>query len=146
NLGQDRQTSVRPLRQLPASTYFITSFVNDDATDNIFKDFEIFEAVMGKERIKQWSSLKHHLLRNPKLSPLINGADIFISFHPLEDKIATLFSISTNEKLDQRSLDQTLLTISDQYAVSTQDTAGIRLYEFRQHLRDTAATSNNEQD
>ncbi|MGO1786254.1 MAG: hypothetical protein ACTHZ1_06035 [Sphingobacterium sp.] len=147
NLGQDRRTSVRPLRQIPASTYFIASFVNDGATDNIFKDFEIFEAVMGKKQITQWSSLKHQLLRNPKLSPLINGADIFISFHPLEDEIATLFSISTNETLDQRTLDQTLLTVSDQYAVSTQDTAGIRLYALsQQHLEDSTSASKNGQD
>lgn len=145
NLGQDSQQSVGPVRHLPADTYFVTSFANDDATDNIFKDFQIFEAIIGKGSMAQWTRLKRDLLRNPKIAPLMDGADIFLSFHPLDDNIAPVFSISTTEEIDQRTLDQTLLTISERYTVTTLDTADIRLYELRQSPSpaDTTASSDD---
>ena len=130
NLGRDPKSSIKPLHQLPADTYFISSFANDDATDNIFKDFQIFEAVLGTEQTNRWVELKRQLLRNPKFAPLISGNQIFISFHPDEQDIVPVFSVTATHDLDQRTLDQTLLTVSETYTVTTLDTNSIRLYEL----------------
>lgn len=139
NLGRDPKSSIKPLHQLPADTYFISSFANDDATDNIFKDFQIFEAILGTEQTDRWVELKRQLLRSPKFAPLISGNQIFISFHPDDENIAPVFSVTATQDLDQRTLDQTLLTVSETYTVTTLDTNNIRLYE----LFDTQSDSIN---
>ena len=137
DLNKEQQEYVGPVQHLPEDTYLIASFLNDATTDNIFKDFEIFEAMLGKHAIHELKQLKQNLLRNKELSPLVGGAEILMSFHPEKKGISTLFSIHSLDKVDQAQLDQTFLTLSKKYKVKTQDTAGIRIYEFQNLERDT---------
>src|SRR5690606_40933778 len=53
DLNKEKTEPVKPLTFLPKETFLITAFRNDATTDNIFKDFEIFEAIMGKEQFEQ---------------------------------------------------------------------------------------------
>ncbi len=137
DLNKEQQEYVGPVRHLPEDTYLIASFKNDATTDNIFKDFEIFEAVLGHRAIHQLKQLKQNLLRNKNLSSFVGGAEVFMSFHPEKKGISTLFSIPSSEKLNQSLLDQTFLTLSKKYKVSTQDTSGIRIYQFVTLEKDT---------
>ncbi|MFD1166934.1 hypothetical protein ACFQ2C_15100 [Sphingobacterium daejeonense] len=137
DLNNEQKEYVGPVQHLPEDTYLVASFLNDATTDNIFKDFEIFEAMLGKHAMHQLKQLKQNLLRNKALSPLVGGAEILMSFHPEKEGISTLFSIHSSEKVDQAVLDQTFLTLSKKYKVSTQDTAGIRIYQFANLERDT---------
>ena len=137
DLNKEQQEYVGPVQHLPEDTYLIASFLNDATTDNIFKDFEIFEAMLGKHAMHELKQLKQNLLRNKELSPLVGGAEILMSFHPEKKGISTLFSIHSMDQVDQSVLDQTFLTLSKKYKVSTADTAGIRIYEFKNIERDT---------
>lgn len=137
DLNKEQHEYVGPAQHLPEDTYLIASFLNDATTDNIFKDFEIFEAMIGKHGMQKLKQLKQNLLRNKELTPLVGGAEILMSFHPEKEGLSTLFSIHSKEKVDQEILDQTFLTLSKKYKVSTQDTAGIRIYQFANLEADT---------
>lgn len=137
DLNKEQQEYVGPVQHLPEDTYLIASFLNDATTDNIFKDFEIFEAMLGKHAMHELKQLKQNLLRNKELSPLVGGAEILMSFHPEKKGISTLFSIHSMDQVDQSVLDQTFLTLSKKYKVNTADTAGIRIYEFKNIEKDT---------
>ncbi|WP_156309354.1 outer membrane protein assembly factor BamB family protein [Sphingobacterium endophyticum] len=137
DLNKEQHEYVGPAQHLPEDTYLIASFLNDATTDNIFKDFEIFEAMLGKHGMQKLKQLKQNLLRNKELTPLVGGAEILMSFHPEKEGMSTLFSIHSKEKVDQAILDQTFLTLSKKYKVNTQDTAGIRIYQFSNLEADT---------
>ena len=142
DLNKEKKEAVRPIQHLPADTYLITSFVNDASTDKTFMDFEIFEAMLGKQQMDQLNHLKNHVLRSQNLDEYINGNDVFISLHPGKESVSTLFSVPSQTKLKQAEVDQGMLTISSKYKVTTQDTAGIRIYQFLKTEKDTVERDN----
>src|SRR5690606_24682018 len=75
DLNKEKQELVRPISFLPEDTYLITSFINDETTENIFKDYEIFTAVLGENEQSNLSKLQQKILRNKILSPYLNGSE-----------------------------------------------------------------------
>lgn len=139
-LDQEKKESVKPIAFLPKDTYLIASFVNDETTDNIFKDFEIFEAMLGHQEIHQLRNLKQQLLRNKNLNSYLVGSDIFISLHPGKEETQLLFSIPLMEKVKNEELDQVLTSLSSTLQVQKTDTAGTALYSFKALKTDSAKT------
>jgi hypothetical protein len=52
NLDNEHGQSARPLRFLPQNTLLIAAIGNEEKDTAVFKDFEIFDAFLGKETIK----------------------------------------------------------------------------------------------
>lgn len=97
----------------------ITAFQNDPTTDNIFKDFEIFEAILGKQETKQLQLLKSKLLRSTALQPYVEATEIYVSFHPEKDKISTLITIPTVDKIKDVDLPALLTSLEKKALKST---------------------------
>lgn len=72
NLDGEHNRAAQPLRYLPNNTLLIASIENNEATDNIFKDFEVFEALLGHSTFDQLSQFKTKLLRNESLKKYVN--------------------------------------------------------------------------
>src|SRR5690606_25144468 len=73
DLEGEKKETLRPLTFLPKETFLVVTFQNDATTDNIFKDFEIFEAMVGRQEFEQWETLKSKLLRHSTIQPYVNG-------------------------------------------------------------------------
>ncbi|MCT1525256.1 hypothetical protein [Sphingobacterium hotanense] len=131
DLNKEEKKSVKPINYLPSDTYLITSFVNDATTDNIFKDFEIFEAVLGHSFQDHISQLKQQLLRNKDIASYLTDQEMFVSFHPEKEGIATLFSIPTTEKIDKETIIEILPKIGTDYQVQQQDTLGMQIFSYK---------------
>ncbi|MVZ64076.1 PQQ-like beta-propeller repeat protein [Sphingobacterium humi] len=130
DLNKEEKKSVKPINYLPSDSFLIASFVNDATTDNIFKDFEIFEAMWGHDFQRQLSQLKQQLLRQKELSQYLADQEMFVSFHPEKDKVSSLFSIPSNEKIAPEILQQLLPKLSADFQFQQKDTLGIKLYGF----------------
>ncbi|MFZ4261124.1 hypothetical protein ACFRAE_03725 [Sphingobacterium sp. HJSM2_6] len=130
DLNKEKQESVKPITYLPADTYFIASFINDAATDNIFKDFEIFEAILGKSKQQELNHLKQQLLRNKELSNYLADVDIFVSVHPAKEEKSLLFSFPSKEELSKEQLDPLMNNLSKQFQMKGLDTLGHHFYGF----------------
>src|SRR5690606_20026922 len=131
DLNKEEKKSVKPINYLPSDTYLITSIVNDATTDNIFKDFEIFEAVLGHSFQDHISQLKQQLLRNKDIASYLTDQEMFVSFHPEKEGIATLFSIPTTEKIDKETIIEILPKIGTDYQVQQQDTLEVQLFSYK---------------
>ncbi|GHE23524.1 PQQ-like beta-propeller repeat protein [Sphingobacterium griseoflavum] len=137
DLNGSEKEGLRPLSFLPKETFLVSSFHNDAITDNIFKDFEIFEALVGKGEMKQWQFWKSKLLRNAALQPYVNGTDILISFHPSGEKIVSLFSIPTNERIQGADLETMIREAASDYEVTARDTLGVRIFDLHADSKDS---------
>ncbi len=137
DLKQEKQESVKPITFLPDDTYLVASFINDAATDNIFKDFEIFEAIIGKQSQQELNNLKQQLLRNKDISSYLGDADIFVSIHPAKENKSLLFSIPSKEELKQEQIDPLMLNLSKQYKMNVLDTLGHHFYQFTNLQKDS---------
>ena len=136
-LDSEKKEAVKPIAFLPSDTYLVASFVNDETTDNIFKDFEIFQAILGKQDLEQLNLLKQQLLRNKNLSTYLGGSDIFISLHPGKDQTEMLFSIPVVEEPEKEAMDQLLGQLSSQFKFGKSDSLGHTIYSFQQILKDS---------
>lgn len=137
NLGGGKKESLRPLTFLPKETFLITTFRNDATTDNIFKDFEIFEAMVGRKEFDQWKQLKNDLLRHPDIQPYVNGVDQYISFHPDGDAIATLFTVPVSTSMGAADIAAFLESADSSYTVTHKDTLDNRIYNLDKGVEDS---------
>ncbi len=136
-LNGEKKETLRPLTFLPEDTFLISTFHNDATTDNIFNDFEIFEALIGKSEMKQWQILKSKLLRNTVLQPYVEGIDIYISLHPEKEHISTLFTIPTHEKMDPEHLAAIMQEANQHFNVTQKDTLGTRIFHLANSRKDS---------
>ncbi|MFD2968316.1 PQQ-binding-like beta-propeller repeat protein [Sphingobacterium bambusae] len=137
DLNGSEKEGLRPLTFLPKETYLVSTFHNDATTDNIFKDFELFEALIGKQDMKQWQLWKAKLLRNASLQPYVNGSDLYLSFHPEGEKIVSLFSIPTSEPIEVESLAAVMAEVGKEFNVTHRDTLGARIFHLHSGNKDS---------
>ncbi|PRD47932.1 NHL repeat-containing protein [Sphingobacterium haloxyli] len=137
NLEGEKKETLRPLTFLPKETFLVTTFQNDATTDNIFKDFEIFEAMVGRQEFEQWHTLKAKLLRHSTIQPYVNEADLYVSFHPEKEKIATLFTIPTSMSMDRETISSFLRGLAPAYTVTQKDTLETHIYSLDKGIKDS---------
>lgn len=136
NLDNEHNSS-KPLSFLPQNTLFIASIANDDNTENVFKDFEIFDAILGFNNIKTWNFLKTNILHNEKISNYTKGSDIYISFHPEKKEIIPLFTIPTSQELPSGDIVGILNEINKKFKTTTIDTLGNKIYQIHYGQKDS---------
>ncbi|PRD54518.1 hypothetical protein [Sphingobacterium gobiense] len=137
DLEGEKKETLRPLTFLPKETFLVTTFKNDATTDNIFKDFEIFEAIAGRQEFEQWQTLKAKLLRHSMIQPYVNEADLYVSFHPEKETIATLFTIPTSTSMDRETISSFLKEVTSTYTVRQKDTLESRIYSLDRGGKDS---------
>ena len=137
NLDGAKKETFRPLSFLPKETYAIVTFQNDETTDHIFQDFEIFEAMVGRQTYASWKDLQSNLLRKPDLQPYVKGVNQYISFHPDGENIATLFTIPTREPIAPENLRSFLEKAGVGYTVTAKDTLGSQIYQLDKGVKDS---------
>ncbi|TDS16118.1 PQQ-binding-like beta-propeller repeat protein [Sphingobacterium paludis] len=137
DLHGEKKEVLRPLTFLPRETFLISTFHNDATTDNIFKDFEIFEALVGKAEMSQWKVWKDKLLRNTILQPYVNDADMYVSFHPEKEKIVSLITVPTAETIAPETLAALMEETAKTFKISEKDSLGARIYQFDKGVKDS---------
>lgn len=137
NLDGDKKETLRPLTFLPKETFLITTFQNNATTDNIFKDFEIFGALVGRQEFEQWQTLKAKLLRHAAMQPYVNDVDLYVSFHPEKDAITSLFTIPTSARIDTSAIRSFLDNAASTYTITQKDTLEHRIYSLDKGVKDS---------
>jgi len=99
------------LKNVPQDAALILNFSNDDSFYEIFKDYELFDAVIGEERASEIKQLQQTLLRQPDLKDVTSEKNIFISFHPnAADSVDFLYTINLNPNIDLSDIEEALFT------------------------------------
>lgn len=82
------------LAEIPASAAIILEYPNDHSLYEIFKDYNLFDTIIGKRNKGENSWLKANLLQNNLFEDLLNGQKIILSLHPsAKDTIDFLWSL-----------------------------------------------------
>jgi len=107
NLNPQSQRTSQIMRTIPGNAALIFEFNNDDGFYDIFKDNELFTAVMGKPCVDELDTLRKQLLLNPALEHFFTGQNIFISLHPLKSNdIGLLLTTSAAKGFKATIIDQ----------------------------------------
>jgi len=137
SINSDQQSASKAFAHLPASTLLIVETKNDETNDNIFKDFEVFDALIGFEQAANYDYLKNHLLRNKHLAPLVYGTEMFISFHAKNKNIETLFTLPLIEKIDKSELHNLIKNLEKDFTIRQQDTLEQTIFTFAYGAKDS---------
>lgn len=106
NLDKDHNLAAKPLRLLPDNTLLIVSMHNNEITDNIFKDFEVFDAILGFNSAQQLSEMKERILRHEKLAEFVLDTELYFSFHPERERSQMLITVPVSKPLTPADLSQ----------------------------------------
>jgi hypothetical protein len=137
DINKEQHNSLKPLKYLPENTFLIASIKNDEITDNIFKDFDLFGALLGEKEIQLIKNYKNQILRHEILYDFIENQDVFISFHPDLDLVNLLFTIPTTTTIEESDLTTLMRTFSQSFKLSTTDTLGQKITAFSYGNPDT---------
>ncbi len=109
NLTGDSRSNDKTLAAIPSDASLILNFSNDPGFYEIFKDYELFNAITGETKKKELSWLKSLLLNNRELSNATNGQKVFLSFHPLvTDSLQFLWVMPFEEDMELTELKDVL--------------------------------------
>lgn len=130
DINKEQHNTLKPLKYLPDNTFLIASIKNDEITDNIFKDFDLFHALLGNKEVELIKKYKNQLLRNETLYEFIENQDVFISFHPEADSLNILFTVPTSTNITESDLNNLTTSYSKSYKVQTIDTLDEKITSF----------------
>jgi len=98
-LEDSSSSNTRMLHYVPADAAFLISFQNEKSFYTIFRDFEIFEAIIGSKGQHQLQFLQNELLKGSEFTALSKQQTVYFSFHPRKDSINWLLTFPFNEEL-----------------------------------------------
>jgi len=130
DLDREKTGTAGALAFLPKETFLITAFHNDATTDNIFRDFDIFEALLGKKQTAHFQQFKHRFLRHPHIRPYVDGVEMYLSLHPIGGNTEILLSIPTAGKIRQENPEKLFRGLAEGFTISSRDTPNGTIFRF----------------
>lgn len=107
--GKDENVT-KVLNYIPSDAALVLSFKNDESFYDIFKDYELFNAIIGKNRANEINQLKL-LLQQTRLSEITSDKNIFLSFHPTKDSVEFLYCINIDKTYSTADLKELISEI-----------------------------------
>lgn len=99
SLSNNSRSSNNFLTSIPADATFLLSFQNDKSFYNIFSDFEIFEAIIGKDAQHELNFLNKQILRKSDFHEQSNKQTLYFSFHPDREGINWLLTLPLKTRI-----------------------------------------------
>lgn len=138
SLDREHNLAAKPLRLLPDNTLLIVSMHNNEIADNIFKDFEVFDAMLGFDYSARLAEMKKHILRHETLAEFVRDTEMYFSFHREGDRSQMLITIPTTTPLSATNVAEVWNSMEENYELSSVDTLGAKIYRVGYGAKDSA--------
>ncbi|HEY0895324.1 MAG TPA: hypothetical protein VGE15_02115, partial [Sphingobacteriaceae bacterium] len=104
NLSVDSRKSDAVLAAIPADAALVLEFPHDRTFYEIFRDYPLFEYLLGHGRSEKMQSIKTVFENNPQLAALLEDQKVFISLHHEKDSVSLLWSAGLKEPVPEKKL------------------------------------------
>ena len=112
NLNVKSRSNDRVLSEIPADASLIFQYPNDKSLYDIFRDYTVFDTIIGTQHKKELSWLKELLISNKDLADVTDGQKVFLSFHPSKtDSVNFLWSVQLKKSIKTEELHRTLIEL-----------------------------------
>ena len=112
NLNVKNRSNNQILSEIPSDASVIFQHQNDQSLYDIFKDYTIFDTIVGPQKKEDLHWLTNYLLSNVTLKTVMSGQKVFLSFHPSKtDSVDFLWSMQLKEKLNEEDIRK--ISVSD---------------------------------
>lgn len=134
NLNEDLSISSTPASFLPEDSYLVIKFAADESTERLFRDYEIFEALLGKKQSQSLIDIKKQLETQLIINQALKESDVYLSFHEVNKTLLPLFGISLNSKLSTKEYSELSQMLSKSYSLKQLDTLSLTLLNIYDSL------------
>lgn len=107
--GKDNNV-IKALNFIPADAALVLHFNNNDSFYEIFKDYKLFDAVLGNQRKAEISQIRQ-VISLPALKDYTLDKNIFVSFHPGKDSIEFLFTMNLEDQYSKQALQEAFMEL-----------------------------------
>lgn len=131
NISVDSRDNDKALAEIPSDASVLLEFPNDRSLYEIFKDYQLFDAITGTQKKEELSWLKDFLLNNKDLYSATQSQKVFLSFHPApSDSVYFLWLMPLRENLNAEEVVRTLRK-DGQNQIKTSETFGNPVIEIK---------------
>lgn len=112
NLNVKKRSNNQILSEIPSDASVIFQHQNDQSLYDIFKDYTIFDTIVGPQKKEDIHWLTNYLMSTVTLKTVMSGQKVFLSFHPSKtDSVDFLWSMQLKEKLNKEDIRK--ISVSD---------------------------------
>ena len=112
NLNVTNRSNNQILSEIPSDASVIFQHQNDQSLYDIFKDYTIFDTIVGPQKKEDIHWLTNYLMSTVTLKTVMSGQKVFLSFHPSKpDSVDFLWSMQLKEKLNEEDIRK--ISVSD---------------------------------
>jgi hypothetical protein len=132
NLSVETHNNDKILALVPDETALIFQFKNDKSLNDVFKDYDLFNTVLGAQRVAEISQLQQLLLKQPQFDEASENQNVFLSFYPEKDSVDLLWAVALNNKISSADVHDLLLQPSNdisakEITISNEDVLEIKI-------------------
>lgn len=114
SLSSGSRNNDKALSLITNDAALIFQFKNDKSIYDIFSDYTVFDAIVGKNKQQEITALKSVLLGSKPVFRNTLGQDIYLSFHPLKgDSVAFLWIMPLPENIGDSDVIEALMQNQD---------------------------------
>lgn len=104
DLNRDQLSREKPFSHIPQDASLLVSFRNDETTESIFSDYQLFRALLGDSLFHKLQHIRQTVLRRDGIAPFTDGQEIIFSIHPGESGTGLLMVLPTGAALPAGTL------------------------------------------
>lgn len=106
------------LSEIPASAAIILEYPNDRSLYEIFKDYSLFDTIIGNRNKKENDWLKDNLLESDQPENLLSGQKVILSLHPsAKDTVDFLWSVALKDPVNNDQIAEILRKSASQFTI-----------------------------
>lgn len=130
SLTVDSRSNDKTLALIPSNASIVFRFSNEQSLYDIFKDYPVFDQIIGTHKKTQLTWLNKFITTNSELSAIANGQHVFLSFHPdPKDSVAFLFLMPVSEV--KTTTEAEIILTNNQYNLSKTNIGGTDILEIK---------------
>ncbi len=133
NITPDVQNSERIFMASPDDTPVIFEYKNEESFYDIFKDFELFEAVVGKSNFDRIKALKAVFLDHKEINDFLKDRNVFVSLHATNtDETDFIFYTALSTNFSNSKTQQDIITnVKKKYKLQEFDVYDVKCYKIQ---------------
>jgi hypothetical protein len=123
NLNVKNRSNNQILSEIPSDASVIFQHQNDQSLYDIFKDYTIFDTIVGPQKKEDIHWLTNYLMSTVTLKTVMSGQKVFLSFHPSKtDSVDFLWSMQLKEKLNKEDIRKISVSAPSNQILTFQET------------------------
>ncbi len=117
NISSSESTTEKAFNTIPADASLIFEYKNETSFYDIFKDFTLFEAVLGQNISKHLTALKNTFIDNTSFNDALSTSELYFSVHQTDKNQADVLIIAPLNNKQLESSQESIQNLKQKFKI-----------------------------